>query len=354
MHVVRGRLILLGLLLLLTVLALLPLPLFAESRTVNRTNVYTVRRYGPMVVYYSDKVSAMLFDESFFNYSYRNVYVYITDRDIAAEVAEQIEDFINVIHTYFPVNPHFAVIGVPQDSPLLKYAPEIVNAYGRCVAKNLSKEITDAQRILGFMDCGDAVLIIVGSVRGFDEAAKLLYVGEKISSMQGKRVVIASTTPFDGFFTRRYNGTAIAYEAAEAVRGIGLGRAIIGTAMVIPAYRVYAVLWLNKGELDRIAKSSNTDVNTLVKTIIDAIRARVPEDIPLSILIGEASREEPLSAPAINVTVSATNVQSLSDGISSSVTDTSTATVATATAVVIAVLLLLASPIIFYYIIKRI
>jgi len=304
----RGRLILLGLLLLLTVLALPPLPLFAESRATDRTNVYayTARRYGPMIVYYSGRVSAMLFDESFFNYSYRNVYVYITNRSVAAEVAEQIEEFINVVHTYFPVNPHLAVIGVPQDSPLLKYAPEIVNAYSRCVAKNLSKEI-DVPGILGFRDCGDAALLIVRSVRGFNEAAKLLEVGERISSIYGKRVVIASTTPFDGFFTRRYNGTAIAYEVAEAAKEIGLrlGYDITGIGVWIIHFRIYAPLLLNKDGLDSIAKSNNTDIDTLIKRLIDVIRTRVPEEIPLSIIVQRVEHAKFVTDQSMSATISA-------------------------------------------------
>jgi len=93
-------LILLGLLLSLFVVGASLMPLLAESAL---KNILVVHRYGPMVVYYSGNVSAMLFDESYFNYSYRNVYVYITnDYDIGG--MDHIEEFYNDISKYFPVN----------------------------------------------------------------------------------------------------------------------------------------------------------------------------------------------------------------------------------------------------------
>jgi len=81
------------------------------------------------------------------------------------------------------------------------------------------------------------------------------------------------------------------------VGSIGLGNAISAGGWWIFPFRIYAALELNIDELDKIAKSNNTDINTLIKRIIDAIRARIPEDIPLAIIVKKPYHIEPVPAP---------------------------------------------------------
>jgi len=262
---VRGIVILLSLpLLLLAVEAL-----FAQLIVEPTSNAYVVRRYGPIVILHGGGASLMLFDENFFNYSYRNVYVYIIERCCFGS-GIRFDELFNDIDRYFTFNPYRAVY--------------IVGVDDRHMANHVD-ELMGRSMVLAVRSYGDTVLIVVKSVRALDEAVKLLALGGEISSTYRKRVEIVSASPFEGFFTGRYNGTAIAYEAAEAVGEIGLGSAIVGIGRWIPALRIYAVLSLDKDELDRIAKNNNTDIDTVIKRIIDVIRTRVPEDIPLSIIV---------------------------------------------------------------------
>jgi len=271
------------LLLLLAVVASSSMPLSAELRS----DQYVVRRYGPILIYHSGGVSLMLFDEGFFNYSYRNVYIYITDGyEIDGE--RHIGELLNDVAMYFSINP-FSTISV-------------VGIDNRSIAEYFNKQI-GRPIISAVKNYNDKVLIVVRSIKGLDEGVKLLDIGRKISSMYGKNIEIVSTSPFDGFFNGRYNGSMIAEEAVRAVKEIGLGKAIRGAGVWIPALRIYAVFELDKDELDRIAKSNNTDTNTVIKRIVDAIRTRIPEDIPLSIIVEKTGRIEFLTAPTRSATI---------------------------------------------------
>jgi len=253
---------------------------FAQLIAEPALNAYVVRRYGPIVIMHGGGVSLMLFDENFFNFSYRNVYVYISE-GCCFDARIRLDELFNDIDRYFTFNPYRAVYVVGIDD--------------RRIANHINERMSRPVA-LAVKSYGDTVLIVVKSIRGLDEAVKLLAISSEISSIYKRRVEIVSASPFDGFFTGRYNGTAIAYEAAEAVIEIGLGSAIVGGGAWAPAFRIYAALNLDKDELDRIAKNNRTDIVTVIKTIIDAIRTRVPEDIPLSIIVEERPLVEYLPA----------------------------------------------------------
>jgi len=276
-HVARSSLVFLGLLLLVVETLVAPHSLAAPG-----LDTVVVHRYGPIVIYSDGNVSLLLFDEGFFNFTYRNVYVYITRNSFLIEGLERIGDFYSDIDKYFLGNPYIILDG--NLSNIQYSTASATNVKGEYIAKYIDEQM-GRPMALAVGDYGDTILVATGSIKGTGEDARLLEAGRNISSMYGKRVEIISVSPFSGFFNRRYNGSAICPEALEAVKGIGLENTLIGCGVWIPAFRIYAPLQLNVDKLDEIAKNNNTDTETLVKKIIDAIRERVPEDIPLSIIV---------------------------------------------------------------------
>jgi len=276
---------LLSLLLIVFEALLTPLPVASEL------DASAFRIYGPIVIYHGDRVSLMLFDESFFNITYRNVYVYISGSILLAEEVKHIGDLYSDV-SKFSVNPYSVEEYTYGDS----YSTEpAAGVDGWSVAKYVDEQV-GRPITLAVKSFGDVILIVVKSIQGLGEGAKLLEIGRSISSTYGKRVEIISTSPFDGFFNGKYNGTEIGYEAARVASEIGLKDAIIGIAGWAPALSLYAALYLDIDKLEEIAKSNNTDLETLIKKLIDGVRERVSEDIPLSIIVGKRGRIVPLAA----------------------------------------------------------
>jgi len=240
-----------------------------------------VHRYGPIVIYSDGNVSLLLFDEGFFNFTYRNVYVYITSNSFLIEGEDHIGDFYSDIGKFLG-NPYIILDG--NLSNIQYSTASATSMKGEYIAKYIDEQM-GRPMALAVGDYGGTILVAVRSIKGIGEDARLLEAGRNISSTYGKSVEIISVSPFSGFFNRRYNGSAICNEAFEAVKGIGLENTVIGCGVWIPAFRIYAPLQLNVDKLDEIARSNNTDTETLVKKIIDAIRERVPEDIALSIIV---------------------------------------------------------------------
>jgi len=290
--VMRSSLVFLGLLLLVVEALLAP-----HSSAAPGMDTVVTHRYGPIVIYSDSNVSLLLFDEGFFNFTYRNVYVYITRNSFLIEGEERIGDFYNDINKYFLGNPYIILDG--NLSNIQYSAASATSVKGEYIAKYIDEQM-GRPMALAVGDYGDTILVATGSIKGIGEDARLLEAGRNISSMYGKRVEIISVSPFSGFFNRRYNGSAICPEALEAVKGIGLENILIGCGVWIPAFRIYAPLQLNVDKLDEAARNSNTDTETLVKKIIDAIRERVPEDIPLSIIVTKPGKATAL--PATNDT----------------------------------------------------
>jgi len=108
MCMVRNSLVFLGLLL-LVVEALVAL----HSLAAPGLDTVVVHRYGPIVVYSDSNVSLLLFNEGFFNFTYRNVYVYITSNSFLIEGEDHIGDFYNDIDKYFLFlgNPYIILDG---------------------------------------------------------------------------------------------------------------------------------------------------------------------------------------------------------------------------------------------------
>lgn len=299
--VMRSSLVFLGLLLLVVEALAAP-----HSLAAPELDTVVAHRYGPIAIYSDNNVSLLLFDEGFFNFTYRNVYVYITRNSFLIEGEERIGDFYNDIGKFLG-NPYIILDG--NLSNIQYSTASATSVKGEYIAKYINEQVGQPTA-LAVGDYGDTILVATGSIKGIGEDIKLLEAGRNISSMYGKRVEIISVSPFSGFFNRRYNGSAICNEAFEAVKGIGLENTVIGCGVWIPAFRIYAPLQLNIDKLDEIARNSNTDTETLVKKIIDAIRERVPEDIPLSIIVTKPGKATAL--PATNDTGNSSNNNTMS------------------------------------------
>ncbi len=238
-------------------------------------NSSTIHKYGPIKIYFDDSVTVYMFDEEYFNYTYRNVYVYITNNIIIND-EDKIPKLYDIVDEYFSVNPYeinIAKIGIQKEEQTI--ADYFNEKIGYPIVEGIEKY-------------GNTFLIIIKNTRSI-KIDELIKIGKEIAVKYNGKVEIVEMSPFEDFFNGKYNASSIASEAMKIVEENNLMNTVIGIGKKIPAFKIYAVLELDKDMMNTIAESKHMSLNRLIKEIIDKLREKIPEEIPLSIIIKKRS-----------------------------------------------------------------
>lgn len=259
-----------GIIPLLIIAAILLVPALTASS--NYTCIASViNKYGPVVIYSENSVIIYAFDEGFFNYTYRNVYVYITSNYII-EGEDRIPELYNITYKYLPVNPYELNLSTAK-----------ADTWREEQIANLFNEKTGYPIVKGVGEYDGTILIVIANTNaGLDE---LVAIGREVSGKYNGKVEIIEMSPFEGFFNGEYNESLIASEAKKIVEENGLTSVVTGIGGWIPAFRIYAILELDSDALKAIAESKHVNATKLIQDIIDKLRERIPEEIPLSIIV---------------------------------------------------------------------
>ncbi len=224
---------------------------------------------------YDDNVEILLFNTNIFNYTYRNVYVYIALHTLREFDKQYLEPSKNLLskYKYYLENTVF-------NKSLYKTLLSIVN-------NRLDNRLLFKTSILD-----SSIVLVVKNKRDLD-VNKLYKIALDIRKSTNYGVKIVELSPFYGFFNGTYNGTRLANIVSNYFEKKGLSKYVYAYGLYTAF--IYSIVCL---DYDKVLEKANKENKTLIEEInwfIDMIRDVVPENIPLSIFVNKPMKITPIT-----------------------------------------------------------
>lgn len=257
------------LILLNLMLSLLYLSPYVMATSVEDTAL-EVYECGNRVVYVAGNITIILFNPSFYNFTYRNTYVYI-GREPEAEV------FSPKCSTIWEqrVWGNTSIVGA-ENIDMKRVADTI-------------KDTLNAEIYPTNPPPGSGISVSIVNVGRRDRETVLRSINElkKIYGGVGK-LVIYEISPFLAFPELKFNKTTWALNSVCDDMGLKNYPTPLRTGVVgiVQACEVYSgIVVLSIDEVERLAKESNMSVVEYAKNFIDKARSKIPESIPLELMV---------------------------------------------------------------------